>query len=676
VYPSEPNKKLEELVSDIKECAEKILGVAPVNKKSGYSSDPIVIKLVAERQHLHNQLTSNTTSDRDETRRGMKRKRKDTRRRLVDIENKKADDQIEEIDKTESARRFFEANRSLAGVTRSNTITVHNSDGHEIHTDTGKADEAMRYFKQQLTEGVSEGLPAFIGEPQPLENPITTSEVSYAASRLKTNRACGPDNLQNELLKNADPCVYKVYAEAINNSFETQRYINSIGEGIITPLQKPGKPKGPPSSLRPLTQLNGCRKIFTLVTLRRIEQKLDDYTMAWQGGYKHGRSCADIVWAQRMLISVVTRKQWSYHKMGLDMSRAFDTVKRDTIINLLYDAGCSDDDIKCVQYLLSNTKLRVRVNSSLSEMFESLLGAFQGDSLSGKLFTLVLAAALHHLRAVTGRPNPPVWEGIPMEWQYSDDCEFNDEDKAALVELEKQARLTLGEWNLSVNTSKTEYSTYYIAKKNDKDHNNKSLYKDEPWRSRKLLGSLLCSDRDVASRCIKGDIAFRKFEKVWLAGNKISLDRRLRLYEAQVVSVMLYNSNSWCATNAALNKLDVTHRRHLRRILNIRWPRSMISNNALYKRCNVTMLSERVAMYRWRMLGHVLRSDENTAAHQALAYAVETLDCKGRRGAPQANLFTVLTQDLEFRHLYFRNFDEFNELRDIARCRACWRNRF
>ena len=145
-----------------------------------------------------------------------------------------------------TARRMFEANRILAGITRSNTITVHNSDGHEIHTDTGKADEAMRYFKQQLTEGVKEGLPAFIGEPQPLENPITSNEVSYAASRLKTNRASGPDNLQNELLKNADPCVYKLYAEAINDSFTTHTYITSIGEGIITPLQKPGKPKGPP----------------------------------------------------------------------------------------------------------------------------------------------------------------------------------------------------------------------------------------------------------------------------------------------------------------------------------------------------------------------------------------------------------------------------------------------
>ena len=92
--------------------------------------------------------------------------------------------------------------------------------------------------------------------------------------------------------------------------------------------------------------------------------------------------------------------------------------------------------------------------------------------------------------------------------------------------------------------------------------------------------------------------------------------------------------------------------------------------------CKVDLnyLSERVAEYRWKMLGHVLRSDENTAAHHYCA--VETLDCAGRRGAPQANLFTVLKQDLEYRHLYFRTFEEFNELRDIARCRTCWRNCF
>ena len=52
-----------------------------------------------------------------------------------------------------------------------------------------------------------------------------------------------------------------MHAGALNDSFTTKSYIKSIGEGILTPLQKPGKPKGPATSLRPLT----CKDVFTLV---------------------------------------------------------------------------------------------------------------------------------------------------------------------------------------------------------------------------------------------------------------------------------------------------------------------------------------------------------------------------------------------------------------------------
>ena len=135
----------------------------------------------------------------------------------------------------------------------------------------------------------------------------------------------------------------------------------------------------------------------------------------------------------------------------------------------------------------------------------------------------------------------------------------------------------------------------------------------------------------------------------------------------------MYNSNSWAPTNAALNKLDVTHHRHLRTILNIKWPQGMIRNKTLYKRCNVEKLSDRVNTYRWRMLGHVLRSDENTAAHQSLSFAIEADShfscCVGR---PRCNLFNLLRKHLSDRNLSFNNFDELNEVRDIAMNRKCW----
>ena len=81
-----------------------------------------------------------------------------------------------------------------------------------------------------------------------------------------------------------------------------------------------------------------------------------------------------------MLSSVVAKRTFEYSKVNIDMTAAFNTIKRSTIINLLIDAGCSRDDIRLVQYLMSNTKLRVTVNNSQSGEFVINIGEYQGDS--------------------------------------------------------------------------------------------------------------------------------------------------------------------------------------------------------------------------------------------------------------------------------------------------------
>ena len=93
------------------------------------------------------------------------------------------------------------------------------------------------------------------------------------------------------------------------------------------------------------------------------------------------------------MLAVVMRKEFEYYKLDIDMSSAFDTIKRDVVPNVLADAGCTDDELRLVRLLISNTQLKVDVNGTLSLVFESIIGAFQGDCLSGDLFTIILAAA-------------------------------------------------------------------------------------------------------------------------------------------------------------------------------------------------------------------------------------------------------------------------------------------
>ena len=279
----------------------------------------------------------------------------------------------------------------------------------------------------------------------------------------------------------------------------------------------------------------------------------------------------------------------------------------------------------------------------MSEEFETFLGAFQGDSLSGKLFTLVLAAALHHLRAISPRPNPPVSEScLPLEWEYADDCDFVSEDMQELKDLFPLAEQILKEWNLFVNDTKTEYTTFYLANSKAKAADKTKIRGNEAWRENKSLGSLICTRKDIARRITLGWAAFTNLQKVWKMGKKISVDRKVKLYEAQVVSVMLYNCNSWSATQDILYALDVVHRKHLKIILNIKWPKGCINNKALYKRCSVTPLSERVEEMRWKMMGHVLRSEDNTPAMLSLKFVLNSSGkFKGRVGRPNTNLYQI-----------------------------------
>ena len=83
--------------------------------------------------------------------------------------------------------------------------------------------------------------------------------------------------------------------------------------------------------------------------------------------------------------------------------------------------------------------------------------------------------------------------------------------------------------------------------------------------------------------------------------NNISFDRKLKIYEVQIVSIMLYYCNIWAAPAHIFEHLDVTHRNHLRDTIGVKWSRGYISNFKLYQRCKTRKLSERVDVARWAM---------------------------------------------------------------------------
>ena len=357
--------------------------------------------------------------------------------------------------------------------------------------------------------------------------------------------------------------------------------------------------------------------------------------------------------------------------MGIDMSRAFDTIKRKKILEVMELAGCNEDELRLIRTLLANSYLSVRVRTSRSAWYQTSIGSPQGDSLSPVLFTCYLAAALQAVRESTPWLNPPTSNlGMPHELEYADDVDFANEDVTKLNAILPAACNILKDWNLIINESKTEFSHIHLAVSNQTN----DTQKGEHLRCTTSLDSKLDSTPDILHRCNLGNATFRSFWVMWMRQPLIPLQKRLQIYHAVVVSVMLYNCGSWAAPQSILSTLDKCHRRHLRSILRIHWPNT-ISNELLYSRCNTRPLSEMVRESRWRMLGHVLRMPPDTPAQQALQFAVVgAQQFKGRRGRHQTNLLETIRTDLRSVNRRLAIDSDIARLREEATDRAQWKD--
>ena len=99
------------------------------------------------------------------------------------------------------------------------------------------------HIKAHFNDPKESKLEPFIGNSRPLDTPITKDEAAKSTHKLRNNRAPGYDQIQLELLKYAPNELDDLTAESLNNIFAKTKYI-IVGHGLLTALQKPGKPKG------------------------------------------------------------------------------------------------------------------------------------------------------------------------------------------------------------------------------------------------------------------------------------------------------------------------------------------------------------------------------------------------------------------------------------------------
>ncbi|GFS17889.1 hypothetical protein ElyMa_004994000 [Elysia marginata] len=242
-------------------------------------------------------------------------------------------------------------------------------------------------------------------------------------------------------------------------------------------------------------------------------------------------------------------------------------------------------------------------------------------------------------------------ELLPREIAYADDVDFVAFQDIDIEEVGK----VLEKYNLQVKVAKTEFTNLSRGETN--------------WQ----IGTLIGDQEDIERRKQISSAALVKLKNVWLKGDKITKNTKLKLYKALVKSVLTYNLGTWALTQSQEERLNAFHRKQLKKVLNIKY-HVKITNSSLYNKCNERPLSIFILESRWRLFGHIMRRDKQIPANQAMSgyFVTEGSKFKGR---PLTTLPVVLNRDLSRiinSNLQLKSSHDLEHLRSIAQQRDEW----
>ena len=671
------------VASTVKSSAERVLGFAKRTRQKKRTHNPNIAALSTKQKNIRLQIATCTDPDRvarlrNERNQVLKQIKRDVR---ADRE-KLIDETVNDIERLPDHTKIFKAVREINRTAFVNPV-VNDGNDKMITNPQLMYDQVNAHFNNHFFDPSLPTLPAFIGDPSPLGKPITVAEVAKAAKKLNNNRAPGIDRISAELVKYGPVELHSCICDILNEALQKHQDLE-LGCGILIALQKPGKDRGPVKNLRPVILLLIIRKLLSNIVLERIRPQYEQYISPTQSAYRSNRSTADIVWAHRFMITKSMTWPITLYITGLDLSAAFDTIRRDELMTIL--AGIvGSDELRMIRLLLSNTTLEVRMKEATTNPFASNVGSPQGDAISGVLFNIYLEDALRRVRAKLNADTPSTEHSyarprlsMPKELCYADDSDYPTLSTSHRDRILDATYEILPQRNLKVNQDKTEHTVVQQSG-------------NTQWRKVRKLGSLLGDSEDIAKRKQLAIAGMRRLNDVWVRKDRTSLRKRLGLYKQLVKPLLTYNCGTWGLSKVDEQKLDTFHRRQLRRILGISWPHR-ISNKRLYEMTDDTPVSLFVTQQRWRLFGHILRSHPESPANEAMKYFFEPVTMIERDGTrsftqahkrvPRISLVGTIDRDLKRAAMQYPNnaIRRFQNAADLqfytayAADRSNWRN--
>ena len=439
---------------------------------------------------------------------------------------------------------------------------------------------------------------------------FSLEELNAAKRQIKRGKACGLDNIPAEVWLTGD---YDNELLDFCNQVYQQNSIDRWTDGCILPFPKKGD-LGLTTNYRGITLTPIAAKIYNLLLLNRIRPELEKILRKNQNGFRQKRSTVGQILTVRRIIEGVKAKNVQAVFTFVDFSKAFDSVHRGKLKEIILAYGIPEETTSALMMLYENSRAMVRSPDGDTDFFKVLAGVLQGDTLAPFLFILCLdyalrtSADLHPelgftLDRARSRRHPAK---VITDVDYADDLALISDtiDEATkLLHLVEKAASEIG---LYINAKKTEFISFNQTGE-IKSLNGNSLKSVKDFS---YLGSNIQStEKDINIRKAKAWKALDGLSVIW----KSNLTDRLKrdFFKAVVDPVLTYGSSTWTLTKQQETSLDGTYTRLLRAALNISWKKHP-TKKRLYGHLPPISMSIREA--RLKLTGHIWRHKKELAS--------------------------------------------------------------
>nr|KAG5690011.1 hypothetical protein BaRGS_007313 [Batillaria attramentaria] len=554
--------------------------------------------------------------------------RKDKRDYIDNLAN-----QAEEAAGQGNLKDLYQVTKKFAGKFQQTDKPVKDKNGHPLTTTEEQLKRWAEHFRELLNRPIPETPPDI--PPAETELPIncdkpSKAEIRKAIMTLRNGKAAGPDEIPAEAIKADTETAVNMLHSLFSKIWEKEEVPAQWKEGIVIKLPKKGDLRDC-NNYRGIMLLSVPGKVLNRILLERMREAVDPMLRDQQAGFRRNRSCADQIASLRIIVEQSLEWNSPLYINFIDYEKAFDSVDREALWKLLRHYGVPGKIISLIQCTYKDMSCRIAHAGQLSESFEVKTGVRQGCLLSPFLFLLVIDWIMK--TTTTGRKNGIQW----TLWTQLDDLDFAD-DLALLSHSHSQIKdkttcleATSAGTGLKINRRKTELMKINTTANTPVTVGGESIREVESFV---YLGSVVDgqggTDRDVTARIGKARAAMVMLKNIW-ASKVVSIRTKLRIFNSNVKSVLLYGCETWRTTKTMQQKIQTFLNTCLRRIFNIRWPEK-IRNEELWERAGQEPAAKQILRRKWGWIGHTLRKPASSTTRQALTWNPQG---KRKRGRPR-----------------------------------------